>query len=71
MIASVFSPYKDILALVPVKNLNAEYLFQLVCKALYILQEMGFTLLTLISGNNTINRNVLKISSISTVNFSK
>lgn len=53
MIVSVLSPYKNMLALVPVKNLNADYLFELICKVLYIL-ELGYTVLTLISENKKI-----------------
>lgn len=58
MIVSLFSSYKDILALVPVKNLNADYLSELAYKAMYILEELRFNVLTLISDSNRINRNM-------------
>ena len=60
MVHSLYSDYKEIVALVPVNNMNASYLHELVCKVLNLLEEAGFVVVCLISDNNRINRNMFQ-----------
>lgn len=61
MISSIFSKNKDVLALIPVKNLTAEQLHAYTLKVLQILHEYGYTVLALISDNNRINRKMFEL----------
>ena len=50
MISALFLQYKEIFALIPVNNMNADNLYNLTCKALQIVE--GFTVVSVISDNN-------------------
>lgn len=58
MFSSIFSKAKEIVALVPVFKLTASELHELSLKVLQMLETIGFTVLTIISDNNRVNRNM-------------
>jgi hypothetical protein len=60
MITSVLSSNKDVIALYPIKNLKTELLLELVHKVLHYLNSVGFKVITLISDNNRVNRNMFE-----------
>ena len=60
MITSLMSKNKDIVALYPVQNLNAESLHTLIKTVLVALHKLGFKVIALISDNNRINRNAFE-----------
>lgn len=57
MLTSIFSENEDIVALYPVKSLNAEELKKLTLQVLKVLHECGYVVLSLICDNNRVNRN--------------
>jgi hypothetical protein len=57
MISSYRSKSKDIAAIIPVKNANAQVLHGLIVKVLHMLHVIGYLVICLISDNNRINRN--------------
>ena len=58
MISSLLSSNKDVVALVPVKNLTAAFLKEYMLKVLVMLEKVGFKVFCLISDNNRVNRNM-------------
>ncbi|GBM71630.1 hypothetical protein AVEN_269185-1 [Araneus ventricosus] len=58
MITSLFSKYKEIVALVPMKNQTADDLYCQTLKVLQMLNDCKYNVLCLISDNNRINRNM-------------
>ena len=58
MIQSLLSNKKDIVALIPVKNLNMSYLKECTVKILELLETIGYKVLCCISDNNRVNRNM-------------
>ncbi|GBM68737.1 hypothetical protein AVEN_272226-1 [Araneus ventricosus] len=58
MITSLFSKYKEIVALVPMKNQTADDLYCQALKVLQMLNDCKYNVLCLISDNNRINRNM-------------
>jgi hypothetical protein len=58
MFCSLLSSNKDVAALVPVKNLNAQYLKQCTMKVIEMLENVGYMVCCLISDNNRVNRNM-------------
>nr|XP_042911089.1 uncharacterized protein LOC122272083 [Parasteatoda tepidariorum] len=60
MVSSIFSTYKDIIGLVPVKNMSASDLTNFTKTALSVLHGSSFNVLTVISDNNRINRNMFQ-----------
>ncbi|KFM70397.1 hypothetical protein X975_13510, partial [Stegodyphus mimosarum] len=60
MISSIYLSYKETVALVPVNNMNADYLCCLTRKDLHILDKAGFSVVSMISDNNRINRNMFQ-----------
>ena len=58
MISSVLSQDKDVVALVPVINMTAFYLKEIAAKVLILVHAAGYIVLSLISDNNRINRNM-------------
>ena len=63
MISSVLCKQKDVVAILPVKNIDAKYLQSLLLKTLQILHDVGYRVLCVISDNNRINRNAFTIMS--------
>ena len=61
MISSVMSKSKDVVAIVPVKNLNAQKLYEMMLKVLQMLQNIGYLVLCMISDNNRINRSAFTL----------
>lgn len=61
MISSLLSKSKDVVAIVPVKNINASLLHEMIVKVLDILHKAGFTVTCVISDNNRINRNAFTV----------
>ncbi|GBM88223.1 hypothetical protein AVEN_206343-1 [Araneus ventricosus] len=57
-ITSLFSKYKEIVALVPMKNQTADDLYCQTLKVLQMLNDCKYNVLCLISDNNRINRNM-------------
>ena len=55
MIASLLSKQKDVVAIIPVKNLNRELLASLCRQMLQLLYNVGFTVVCLISDNNRVS----------------
>lgn len=58
MIVSPFAHNKDVVALFPVRNINAEKLYSYTKDVLQILVHCGYSPLCLISDNNRVNRNM-------------
>lgn len=58
MISSLFSPNKDVAAMVPVKNLTAAYLKDCTLPVIKMLESLGYLVCCLISDNNRVNRNM-------------
>ena len=58
MISSLFSKYKEMVALVPVCRMTADDLYKLTVQVLKMLYESGFRICALISDNNRVNRNM-------------
>ncbi|GBN85828.1 hypothetical protein AVEN_167218-1 [Araneus ventricosus] len=58
MITSLFSKYKEIVALVSMKNQTADDLYCQTLKVLQMLNDCKYNVLCLISDNNRINRNM-------------
>ncbi|CAL1270294.1 unnamed protein product [Larinioides sclopetarius] len=61
MITSLFSKYKEIVALVPMKNQTADDLYCQTLKVLKLLNNCKYNVLCLISDNNRINRNMFTL----------
>ena len=59
MISSVFSQYKDIGYVISTKYLKAENLFDIVEHIIIGLEEIGFQVSSIITDNNTIDKNVI------------
>jgi len=55
---SLLSANKDVAAMVPVKNLTAEYLKVCTPEVLIMLEKAGYFVFCLISDNNRVNRNM-------------
>ena len=49
---------KEVAAMMPIKNLGAQFLKQCTMKVIEMLENMGYYVLCLISDNNRINRNM-------------
>ena len=58
MLGSLFSKNKDVVALQPVKNLDTSFLHNSVNKVLQLVESVGYKVVSLLSDNNRINRNV-------------
>lgn len=61
MISSDFSKFKDVLSIIPVKNITAH---QLKCVFLHVINEvgkLGFTMLSSLSVNNAVNRKAYEL----------
>jgi len=58
MMCSLLSPNKDVAAMVPVKNLTAEYLKVCTLEVITMLENAGYYVFCLISDNNRVNRNM-------------
>lgn len=56
MISSVLSKHKDVVCIVPVKNMTAMILSDMIKEVLQILHNVGFITICVISDNNVINR---------------
>eukprot|EP00745_Piridium_sociabile_P000858 TRINITY_DN1054_c0_g1_i10.p1 TRINITY_DN1054_c0_g1~~TRINITY_DN1054_c0_g1_i10.p1 ORF type:complete len:707 (+),score=149.43 TRINITY_DN1054_c0_g1_i10:209-2329(+) len=61
MISSLLSKTKDVVAIVPVKNLNAKILHEMLMKVLEMLHNIGFLVICMISDNNRVNRSAFTI----------
>ena len=60
IISSLLSSYKDIVALYPVRCLTGQNLLQYTQNVLKVLHQIGFRVLSLISDNNRVNRNMFE-----------
>jgi hypothetical protein len=58
MMASVLSKDRDIVSLIPVINMTAAYLKEITVTVLRAVHNAGFTVLSMISDNNRVNRNM-------------
>ena len=61
MMKSLLSKQKDVVALIPVKNLDANFLHQLTLKILNVLHETGYEVVAIISDNARVNVKCLKL----------
>lgn len=61
MISSIFSKYRDVVSLIPVKNLTALQLKGLMVDVLIKLENIGFTVISFISDNNAVNRKAFEL----------
>jgi len=61
MITSLKSSDKDIVALYPVRNMNAETLKNLLNIVLEQLHILGYTVISIISDNNRVNRKAFEL----------
>lgn len=57
MISSILSKYKDVVAIIPMKNMNANMLHGMLLKVLKMLHTTGYSVICVISDNNRVNRN--------------
>lgn len=60
MISSLLSKNKHVTALYPVSNLTADTLLELTHKVLSSLHDIGYKVVSLISDNNRVNRNMFE-----------
>ncbi|GBM41413.1 hypothetical protein AVEN_172191-1 [Araneus ventricosus] len=56
MLQSLFSPYKDVIHIVPIDTFDASKLFDLMKKVIMGLEEIGFKVMGMVTDNNSINR---------------
>ena len=56
LILSIMSPNRDIVALIPVQKMDAEYLTSLLKDVITTVTRAGYTIISIISDNNVINR---------------
>ncbi|GBM25571.1 hypothetical protein AVEN_272562-1 [Araneus ventricosus] len=56
MLQSLFSPYKDVIHIVPIDTFDASKLFDLMKKVIMGLEEKGFKVMGMVTDNNSINR---------------
>ncbi|GBL63850.1 hypothetical protein AVEN_250701-1, partial [Araneus ventricosus] len=56
MLQSLFSPYKDVIHIVPIDTFDASKLFHLMKKVIMGLEEIGFKAMGMVTDNNSINR---------------
>uniref|UniRef100_A0A2L2Y813 Transposable element P transposase n=1 Tax=Parasteatoda tepidariorum TaxID=114398 RepID=A0A2L2Y813_PARTP len=59
MVQSVESSFKDVVAIMPVKTVNADALYEFIKKTLIGLETIGFHTFCVISDNNSINRKAM------------
>lgn len=60
-VSSAFSNFKEIVSLIPVKNLTGSELHEYTVNTLELLHGCGFRVLTVISDNNRVNRNMFTL----------
>ncbi|GBN91237.1 hypothetical protein AVEN_21324-1 [Araneus ventricosus] len=56
MLQSLFSPYKDVIHIVPIDTFDASKLFDVMKKVIMGLEEIGFKVMGMVTDNNSINR---------------
>ena len=56
MLSSIMSPNRDVVCLVPVQRMTSEYLMQLIKDVIRIVTGAGYTIVSIISDNNVVNR---------------
>lgn len=61
MVSSVFGSFKQIVALLPVKNPTGIELHKMTSNVLTLVESCGLTVVTIITDNNRINRNMFNI----------
>ena len=61
MISSVFSNYKDVAHVLPTRKMTAEALHCLLKKTLVGLESIGFTVIVVVTDNNTINTKAMSL----------
>ncbi|KAF2884903.1 hypothetical protein ILUMI_21274 [Ignelater luminosus] len=61
MITSILSNNKDVVGLYPVKNLESDQLLELTLNIIKVLTGSGYNIITIISGNNQINRRMFEL----------
>jgi hypothetical protein len=59
MIKSLLSHNKDVVALLPVKNMNSQFLYEQTTKVLTLLHNCGYEVVTIITDNNKVNVKLL------------
>ncbi|XP_035223260.1 LOW QUALITY PROTEIN: uncharacterized protein LOC118196010 [Stegodyphus dumicola] len=59
MIQSLLSNFKEVIQIIPVKNITAEILFNFVRRAILSLEKLGFSVICVVSDNNAINRKTM------------
>ena len=61
MISSLMCKSKDVVAIIPVKNLTASLLQDMILKVLEILNNIGYSVICVISDNNRVNRSAFTL----------
>lgn len=61
MVSSLFSPYRDVVHIVPVKTLTADVLHSLIKKTIIGLEHIGFSVLCVSTDNNSINKKAMSL----------
>lgn len=56
MIQSLFSKFKDVVFILPVKKITSDVLFIILKKIIVSLEEFGFKVVVIVTDNNSINR---------------
>ena len=56
MLSSIMSPNRDVVCLVPVQRMTSEYLTQLIKDVIRIVTGAGYTIVSILSDNNVVNR---------------
>lgn len=59
MVASLLSPHKDVVHILPAKTITAETLHDTIKKIVIGLEEIGFSVICVVSDNNAINRKAM------------
>ena len=60
MLSSLFSDNRDVVSIVPVLQMNAEYLCDLLKQVIINVSTAGYRIIAVISDNNVVNRNSFK-----------
>ncbi|GFV73717.1 THAP-type domain-containing protein [Trichonephila clavipes] len=64
MIQSLLSPLKEVVHIMPVRKIHGGKLFAVVKKAIVVLEGIGFKVIGVVSGNNSINRKAMSNFSV-------
>ena len=59
MLQSMLSPYKEVVKILPVKNITAEDLYKIIFETIIELENLTFFVIAIVSDNNSINKKAM------------